>query len=432
MNKINTFFKKIKNNRLIKDSFWSLAGNVVGRGLSLLAGILVARYLGKDLYGEYGIIRNTILTIGVFSSFGLGYTATKYVANLKKKSKQETIQFVEHALGITFIFCFLMAIVLFLMSNYVSTTILEAPHLSSALQILSGLIIFNGLTTTQIGILSGFGKFKEIAHINSIVGVVTFFTSVLFTYFYGLDGALFALLIAQIINWFLNYIIVKKQIKVGWLNIPKWNRALLKNILYFSTPIALQEMVYVGSSLLGSVLLIKFATYGDLGMYSAAMQWNAIILFIPGILRNVVLSHLSENLSDMKTHDKILKTTIVINIVSTAIPALIVALLSGFIQDFYGKSFDGLSSLISLAVFITVFTSVSNVYAQAYLSKGYNWTMLLIRSIRDFGTLLVFAIIVVNYNIIASQAMIVGALSFSIVFLLIIILLYKQLKTKNR
>lgn len=68
---------KIKTSKLLTDSLWSLGGNVVGKGLALLADILVARFLGKDIYGEYGIIRNTILTIGVFSTFGLGYTATK-------------------------------------------------------------------------------------------------------------------------------------------------------------------------------------------------------------------------------------------------------------------------------------------------------------------------------------------------------------------
>ena len=54
---------RIKQNKLINDSLWSLVGNVLGKGLALVAGIFIARLLGKDLFGEYGIVRNTILTM---------------------------------------------------------------------------------------------------------------------------------------------------------------------------------------------------------------------------------------------------------------------------------------------------------------------------------------------------------------------------------
>ena len=66
--------------QLLKDSFWAVFGNAIGKGLLLLAGIAVARFLGRDSYGEYGLIRNTILTIGIFSTFGIGYTATKFIS----------------------------------------------------------------------------------------------------------------------------------------------------------------------------------------------------------------------------------------------------------------------------------------------------------------------------------------------------------------
>ena len=45
---------------LLKDSFWSLICNIVGKGFSLIAGIVVARCLGKEIYGEYIEISNII------------------------------------------------------------------------------------------------------------------------------------------------------------------------------------------------------------------------------------------------------------------------------------------------------------------------------------------------------------------------------------
>lgn len=47
--------KRLLSSNLFKDSFWALFGTVIGKALSLFAGIIVARFLGKGLYGEYGM-----------------------------------------------------------------------------------------------------------------------------------------------------------------------------------------------------------------------------------------------------------------------------------------------------------------------------------------------------------------------------------------
>ena len=49
---LHTFCERLKSSDLFKDSFWALAGSALGKGLSLLAGIAVARFLGKEVYGE--------------------------------------------------------------------------------------------------------------------------------------------------------------------------------------------------------------------------------------------------------------------------------------------------------------------------------------------------------------------------------------------
>jgi hypothetical protein len=104
-------------------------------------------------------------------------------------------------------------------------------------------------------------------------------------------------------------------------------------------------------------------------MYNAAMQWNAIILFIPGVLKNVILSHLSKSNTNPSSFDNTLKLMIFVNLISTFIPLIVVFLWSGLIEGFYGKTFEGVGKLISLAVFITVLSSTSGVYfAVLYIS----------------------------------------------------------------
>lgn len=380
---------KIWKNKFFQDSSWSLLGNIIGKGLSLIAGIFVARYLGKEIFGEYGIIKTSIMMIATFSTYGLGYTATKYIAEYKNNKKEYVKPFIKYASRITLVLCGTMAILLLFFADYFSEFVLKAPQLNNALRILSVLIIFNGQTTTQIGVLAGFGKFKQLARINSIIGVVNFLFSILFTYYGGLNGALLALLLTQLLNWFINNHEVKKSKKEFVFEDEADTTLLLKDILTFSTPVALQEMTYAVTSWLSSYLLIKLTSYGELGMFNAAMQWNAIILFIPGILRNVVLSHLSENNSDENKHNKIMKRTLMINFVITAGAVFFIIVFSTFFMDkIYGNSFQGISSLINIASISTIFASMSNVYAQAYMSKNKNWLMFTLRFLRDSSTLL--------------------------------------------
>lgn len=431
--RLHILFLSLKSDRLIADSFWSLIGSIVGRGLALIAGILVARFLNAEVFGEYAIIRNTILMIAMFSTLGLGYTSTKYVAELKNKEFRLLSSFTTYVMRVTFIFSSIMALFVFLFADYLATIVFEAPNLNNALRILSVLIIFNSLTTTQLGVLAGLGVFKNIARINSIVGVITFISSVVLSYYYGLNGALGALLLVQIINWILNYRLVKR-IVYNELSTEKLNLIFKREILNFTTPIAMQEMTYSVTTWIAPLILVKYASYSELGMFNAAIQWNALILFIPGILRNVILSHLSESNKDFSKHAKIMRTTIFINFGITAICALGVFLFSGVISDMYGRSFDGLSSLISVAVFTTIFVSISNVYSQAYMSKGLNWTMYFIRLIRDLGVLSL-AFILLKYNIGTKGAalkLILSSLVLNVIFMIIMIYYYNRIAAKEQ
>ena len=67
---------RIKKSQLFKDSFWAISGNGISYGLLLLGGIFIARFLGKDLYGEYGVIKTTMFNIASIATFGLNFTST--------------------------------------------------------------------------------------------------------------------------------------------------------------------------------------------------------------------------------------------------------------------------------------------------------------------------------------------------------------------
>jgi len=384
--RLKKYYLQTRSSKFVQDSFWALLGNILAKGLSLLGAIIVARILGKETFGEFGTIKSTLMNVAIFSTFGLGYTATKFIAENKKKNIHYLNIINYYSSKISFAVSAVMAIILFLTSDYVADVILEAPHLAKHLKIVSVWVVFSSITTAQIGVLAGFGAYKPMAKINAYVGILGFVSSIVLTYYWNLTGALLALLVTQILNWYLNHKEVKKYL-------PKVNEirkdiSFLKKMLKFSFPVTLQEALYSIISWLMILVLIRLTNYGQVGLYSAALQWSVVILFIPSILRNVVLSHMSETLDDQKDHDRVLKKTLVINFIATLLPFIIIYTFKNHLVNIYGSSFKGeLENVLTISLLSTIFMSLSNVYAQAYMSRGKNWLMLAIRSIRDLGIL---------------------------------------------
>lgn len=374
---ITNLKRRLLNSKLFKDSTWALLGSVLGKGLSLVAGIAVARFLGKEIYGEYGMIKNTLFQIAVFSTLGLGYTGTRFISKYLNDEKEYVRSYIRIIYNITLIISGLLALFTFIFSQQIANY-LDVPDTSLAFKFTAFIIVANAMVTAQIGILSGFKDFKVVAKNNTWAGLATFATSVLFTCFWGLYGALVALLVSMVLNAIMNSISIRKKTR----ELP-----LLKNIdpqkygeiVKFSIPIALQESLYSIVAWALSVMIIKFSDYGELGLYQAAAQWSSIVLFIPGVLKNVILSYFSST-ADTK---KMRKIMLIINFCATFFPFLFISVLSSYISGFYGSTFVNLPPVIIISCLVSVFVSIAGVLLYELISAGNTWASFLFRLFRD-------------------------------------------------
>lgn len=419
---------KITQSPLLMDSFWAVFGNILGKGFSFAAGIAVARYLGKVGFGEYGLITSTLLSASIFSTFGLGYTATKYIADYKSNNQTLVGDVIFYSRRITLIVSGILAFLLFAFSDYLAGNIFNANHLSAEFKLVSIWVVFNALTTTQIGVLAGFGLFKEMVRVNAFVGIFTFLFSVTFTYFFGIRGALLALLINQVLNWYLNNRLVERERRK--YPIINDRSKLIKNKLFnFSLPIAFQEALYAISTWLMSWSIVKFSNVGELGMYQVSMQISSLILFVPGILRNVFLAHFSMS-DNIEGQNRLLKTTLFINGITVLIPVVFVLLFIKPITNLYGSQFDeNLQYLIVLATCSSFFTSLINVYNQVLLSKGRNWFIFWSRFGRDLAILLVFVHYIKQYY---SSSVLMSNLNLYSAIIYLLILVFVQYKSEKQ
>jgi O-antigen/teichoic acid export membrane protein len=195
--------------RFINGAFWSLTGSVVSQGLMIIASIIVARILGKLEYGELGMIRSTVNMFAVFAGFGLGVTATKYIAEFSVKDRDKTGKII----GLTTIFAgvigFIISASIIIMAPFLADKTINAPHLVNEIRLGAIILFFSSLNGSFTGILAGFQAFKSIAKINLIAGVIAFPLQIGLTLLLGLPGSVIGFGLNFLVLWIFNYSIFK-------------------------------------------------------------------------------------------------------------------------------------------------------------------------------------------------------------------------------
>lgn len=384
--------ERILQSKLFKDSFWALVGNGIGDFLLLVSGILIARFLGKDLYGEYGVVKTNMFYMAGFSTFGLVYSSTRYISRYIRSDSTRILGIIRNATKITFIFSSLLALVLISCASYLES-FLNIPDIAPVFRALSVIIVLKAMSSTGNGILAGLGEFKLLAKSTVTSGLVMFVLCVPLTYFWGLHGALSALTISQLLNFLMNYFYIHKISKLFPICYVKEDYVF--DLLKFSFPITLQEISYAICNWAGILLLTKLSSLSEVGLYTATVQWNAVITMIPGMLANVVLSHLSGTSGHQQK--SLIYRILGVYLICTIVPFLCVYTLSDLIVAFYGTDFSAMKTVLRLNIFITIPACCSEVFKAELIAIGRTWTLFSLRMLKDV-VLVVLAFILLNMH----------------------------------
>lgn len=419
--------KRLKRSTLFKDSFWGVFGSAVGYGLSLISGILIAREMGKEVYGEFGMIKQTLGYIAVISTFGLGSTCTRYMARYKSRTMVK--KYITSAtLIISASFSILLAILLFIFARKLSI-ILDNILLEVPFKITSIVLIFNSVYTSFQGLLSGEKRFKAVAMIKIAYGFLMLITTVLFFRIWKLNGAIIGLLVTFVLSSLLCMKYVRISTSTRRLNIKKlfdYSAHLIK----FSLPIAIQEGFNVALQWAFIFIIVRLSDYGQLGIYTAAGQWLSVLTFIPMSLRFVALSHLS-SVSNVSTHKRTLKYLIIITLITTLLPLLIILPLSGFISSFYGSTFLTMPPVLCVLCSSAVFEALTMTLSQESIAKGNTWIVCNSKLIGQLIGIGIVVVLIITKTFPAALSAAVALLLSSILTLIILSIAYRFNKLRS-
>jgi O-antigen/teichoic acid export membrane protein len=336
---------------------WSSAATAFQSLAGLLVGIGLARVLGTAGFGEWGVLNSTIATLGVVAGLGLGTTATKYVAELRDADPARLGRLLAILDRLVYGSSAAIAAILFLLAPALTGGVLGAPHLDAEFRVACGLLLANALLGVQTGILGGLEAFRQIAVLNLARALVAVPLSVGAAAAFGLMGAVAAMTAVGLGTWLASAVVARRMTAaLGIVRDARGASAELGILWRFSLPALLSAVMVAPPMWIANVMLVaQPAGFAELGGFTAANQWRAVVTFVPGVVGVATLPILSSLFgAGSSSTPRVLAGSIALSLVAAAPIALVIGVGSSLVMGLSGDEFRAYADVLVIVAITSV------------------------------------------------------------------------------
>jgi O-antigen/teichoic acid export membrane protein len=362
-----------------------MLGTGISQAATFLALLIVARMLGSDGFGEYGMVQSTIGMLGLFAGIGLGLTTTKYVGELRSTNPQRCGRIIGLSTILSGVTAGAVALGLLLIAPSLAAHQLNAPHLTMSLRIASATLLFSALTGVQTGTLMGLEAFRLLAFINIIRAILTMFLVIFGARILGVSGVFAGMGVTSLVVFMLAAVSQRSACRQVGIRADYRNaRSEARTLWGFSLPgfvaLLLPGIVFW---IIRSFIVQSPNGYAELGIFTAAEQWTQIIIFVAANLNQVGLPILSNlyGSSDWFRYRRMVLGNILLPVLVTSLFAVVVLVGAPLISGIYGKSFTGLSSVIRVLAAVAVLQVLGGTLGNLMASMNQLWWAVLFNAL---------------------------------------------------
>lgn len=362
--------------RLLRGFLWNVAGTVVSRVLLLAASIIVARTLGKQGFGELGLIQSTVSMFAVFAVSGIGATATKYLAELRHRDPERAGRILSLSNATAIAGSAVAALLLLALSPWLARAVLATPHLVPALAGAAAVLFLTGLAGAQTGALAGLEAFRAIARVQFRSGLISFPLLVAGAMLGGLMGTVAAMAVAACFSCALNHIALRRETRrVAIPRAVRWQADDLAVLWRFTLPSVMSVLLVAPVHWVCSAMVAKQASgFEHLGAFNAANQWFTVLMFLPGVLGQSVLPLMAERFGAKARPDvlHLLRIAFKLNGLVT-FPALALGLASPWLMGLFGSDFRSEWPTLVVALATAALLAIQTPVGQVLTASGNLW-----------------------------------------------------------
>jgi O-antigen/teichoic acid export membrane protein len=364
--------------------FWSLVGMAVSNAAGLITGAALARMMGREGYGEVGVIIGAYALFSQLGGLGLGVTAAKYSAQGRVTDRPTVGRMLGGLLVLASVSYAVAAITLVVLASDLAV-MLNRPSLAGPIR-LSGLVLFlQGVDSIQSGILSGFEAFRAVARVTTMRALVNLPVTVLGAWFFGLYGAVGAMAVTGLFTLLLNRIALAAVLRRDEVTIVyglEW--ALLKPLWEFSLPAFLSAtLTMISTFILAAMLVNQPDGYSQMGLFNAASQWRALGIFVPTVFNPAVLSIQSNLFASGKrgAYHQSVTGNLAVQGVMAALVVAALGVLAPYLMTIYGAQYHDAAEVLVLLALGWLLLTPSWIFWIAAVSRGDVWPGLMLNVI---------------------------------------------------
>ena len=336
----------------------------VSQVLAALSSIIIARVLGKETFGEFGMVRNTIMMLGTLAGLGLGLTTNKFVAEFRDSDPPAG----KPGAGIDpDVGCHFGNVGLSLGGNGRGLPRAANPERGATclyIRICAPLLLMSVVNGVQMAAISGMEQFRVLAWLTAVTVLTVAVGSALGAAGWGIQGAL----CGTVLGAFINVLVLeavgaplrrRRGVPVAFRGV--WQERRI--IFSFAVPSISGLMVGPITWAALRLLFIRPDGPGQTALFNAATQIRALALFVPGAIAQVVMpmfSNLQAGL-DAGTIQRAVRLSSLASLAAGLAVALPLIVASRQIMGLFGPGFSSGWVVLSLLCLAAVLQATNTV-----------------------------------------------------------------------
>lgn len=325
--------------RLASGVVYNFIAAAFAQGSTFIVNVLLSRYLGRTLFGQYSVVQVTLAAIANASLLSMSSLTTKFVAEHRTKNPSLASRALTLCSDISTGMGLFGMVGTALLAGVFATHFLHDPSLTVPIALGSVFVLAQNRSLFYTAVLAGLEEYKRYA----IAGVISGITYIVVVYMGGrigfVSGAAAGLSAAAVIFWIVLWVLERQAVQVHGLKRERRFEAFEKDLLaHFAAPAIVCGYVLLGSATWMTGYLYSQKGADETALYAVATNLRMFILFVPLVVSQVSLSLLNNTLG---TRDFAVtrRLTVLIIAAFTGLVVLIVWLFGQPILSIFGPKY---------------------------------------------------------------------------------------------
>lgn len=279
---MNKVIEKLKNKKEFSQNFiWRCIQTVGKQGTSFAMFLIATAILTKGDMGIYNYVFSALYLLTIFADFGISTATSKFVAEYNATDKEKLKKVLFNSTLLIVVISILVSVIAYIFGErwfgeYYKYLVYLLP-----------LVFFSPLTSLYDGIYRGLKRFKELAIISTITGLLSIGISYFLITSLRLEGAL----LAQVFMYILYAIVLA----IGYRNWSiSFDKKIIIDISKYAIAFGIATLGYYLFSKVNVLIMGKYNFFEEIASYELLNKSFTIYLLPFTILGQVLSPYVTE------------------------------------------------------------------------------------------------------------------------------------------